>query len=103
MIGTAVSIVLGRAVSCSDAERLLPGQVTVFGAAASNSTIGRTLAVIDDGLLAKIARGWARVRVQVEPAGAATRRVHLAGDWPGNDWRAGVHTPRAPEPDGRHG
>jgi hypothetical protein len=64
MVGTAVAIVLG-AVNMSDVERLWAQQAAVFGAPASDSTIGRTLAAVDDDLLAKVARARARVRRHV--------------------------------------
>lgn len=64
MVGTAVAIVLGAACM-SDVERLWAQQFAVFGAPASDSTIGRTLAAIDDDLLARVARARARVRRHV--------------------------------------
>jgi hypothetical protein len=64
LVATAVAIVLG-AVNMSDVERLWAQQAAVFGAPASDSTISRTLAAVDDGLLAKIARARARVRRHV--------------------------------------
>jgi hypothetical protein len=64
LVGTAVAIVLG-AVNMSDVERLWVQQSVVFGAPASDSTIGRTLTAVDDDLLAGIAKARARVRRHV--------------------------------------
>jgi hypothetical protein len=64
LVGTAVAIVLGAACM-SDVERLWAQQAVVFGAPASDSTIGRTLAVVDDDLLGKVAKARARVRRHV--------------------------------------
>jgi hypothetical protein len=64
LVGTAVAIVLGAACM-SDVERLWAQQTAVFGAPASDSTINRTLAAVDEDLLAKAARARARVRRHV--------------------------------------
>jgi hypothetical protein len=54
-------------------------QAAVFGAPASDSTIGRTLAAVDDGLLAKVAKARAQVRrhvwalLMLRPPDAGTR------------------------------
>jgi hypothetical protein len=64
LVGTAVAIVLG-AVNMSDVERLWVQQSVVFGAPASDSTIGRTLTAVDEDLLAGIAKARARVRRHV--------------------------------------
>jgi Transposase DDE domain group 1 len=64
LVGTAVAIVLG-AVNLSDVERLWAQQAAVFGAPASDSTIGRTLSAVDEEVLGRIARGRARVRRHV--------------------------------------
>jgi Transposase DDE domain group 1 len=64
LVGTAVAIVLG-ATCMSDVERLWLQQAAVFGAPASDSTIGRTLTTIDDALLGKVAKARARVRRHV--------------------------------------
>jgi Transposase DDE domain group 1 len=49
----------------SDVERLWLQQAVVSGDPPSGSTIGRTLGVMDDGLLARIAKARARVRRHV--------------------------------------
>lgn len=64
LVGTAVAIVLG-AVNMSDVERMWAQQAAVFGSPASDSTVGRTLAAADEGLLAKVAAARARVRRHV--------------------------------------
>ena len=64
LVGTAIGIVLG-AVNLSDVERVWAQQVAVFGAPASDSTIHRALAAVDEGLLAKVAKARARVRRHV--------------------------------------
>lgn len=64
LVGTAVAIVLG-AVNMSDVERLWAQQAAVFGAPASDSTIGRTLTAVDGDLLAGVAKARARVRRHV--------------------------------------
>jgi hypothetical protein len=64
LVGTAVAIVLG-AVNMSDVERLWLRQAAVFGAPASDSTIGRSLTAVDDDLLGKVAKARARVRRHV--------------------------------------
>ncbi|MFI0349932.1 hypothetical protein [Actinomadura sp. 9N407] len=53
------------AVNLSDVERLWAQQAAVFGVPASDSTIGRTQAAVDDDLAAKVARARARVRRHV--------------------------------------
>jgi hypothetical protein len=54
----------------SDVERLWAQQAAVFGSPASDSTIGRTPAAVDDGLLAKVAKARAQVRRLPPPAPA---------------------------------
>jgi len=60
----AVAIVLG-ATSLLDAEALLAHQAGLFGAAASDSTMGRALAEMDDKVLVKVAKARAQVRRRV--------------------------------------
>ncbi|MFF3159868.1 IS1380 family transposase [Streptomyces sp. NPDC057910] len=60
----AVAVVLG-ATSVLDAEALLAHQAGLFGVPASDSTMSRALAAIDDKVLMKIARARAGVRRQV--------------------------------------
>ena len=60
----AVAVVLG-ATSLLDAEALLTHQVGLFGAPASDSTMRRALAAMDEKVLAKVAKARARVRRQV--------------------------------------
>ncbi|WEP00646.1 transposase (plasmid) [Streptomyces sp. FXJ1.172] len=60
----AVAIVLGTR-SLLDAEVLLAHQAALFGVPASDSTMRRALAAIDEKVLAKIAKARARVRRDV--------------------------------------
>ena len=60
----AVAIVLG-AKSLLDAEALLAHQAALFGAPASDSTMRRALAAIDDKVLVGVAKARARVRRHV--------------------------------------
>jgi hypothetical protein len=63
LVDVAVSIVLG-AVCLSDID-LLAHQAAVFGDPPSDSTAGRGLGEIDDGVLTRVGRARARVRRRV--------------------------------------
>ena len=64
LVGLAVTIVCG-AVNLSEAEQLQLHHRSLFGPAVSDSTARRTLAGLDEAVLAKIARVRARVRRHV--------------------------------------
>lgn len=64
LVSLAAAIVCG-ARSLLEAERLQAHQTAVFGAAPSDSTTRRTLASLDEPMLARIAKARARVRRHV--------------------------------------
>ncbi|MDH6580872.1 hypothetical protein P3T29_006566 [Kitasatospora sp. MAP5-34] len=64
MTMTAAAIVLGAA-NLSEAEQLLTHQSALFGTPASDSTMRRMLAALDETVLKKIARARARIRRHV--------------------------------------
>jgi len=64
VVQLAVAIVLGS-VNLSDAEQLQAHHQGMFGPSVSDSTTRRTLAAIDEEVLAKVARARARVRRHV--------------------------------------
>ena len=64
LVHLAVAITLGAA-NLSEAEQLQLHHRPLFGSAASDSTARRTLAALDEAVLAKIAKARARVRRHV--------------------------------------
>ncbi|WP_461068800.1 hypothetical protein [Streptomyces pseudoechinosporeus] len=61
LVHLAIAVVLGAA-NFSEAEQLQLHHRPLFGPAASDSTVRRTLAALDEATLAKIAKVRARVR-----------------------------------------
>lgn len=64
LVHFAITIVLGAA-NLSKAEQLQLHQRPLFGSVASDSTVQRTLAALDEATLVKIAKGRARMRRHV--------------------------------------
>ncbi|MGP3965784.1 hypothetical protein ACTWPT_58570 [Nonomuraea sp. 3N208] len=64
LVSLATAIVCG-ARSLSEAERLQAHQAALFGVVPSDSTTRRTLAGLDEAMLARIAKARARVRRRV--------------------------------------
>jgi hypothetical protein len=64
LVSLAAAIVCG-ARSVLEAERLQAHQVALFGAAPSDSTTRRTLAGLDEAMLARLAKARAKVRRHV--------------------------------------